>query len=221
MTSNENTRDADLVAVWAGNPVEAEVVRAVLGESDINSIVAPRIGGKIIPDFVREEVEVRVSAENAERARQVIDESRAGGAMIRVLFVCTHNKFRSQMAEGLLRALGGKRFEVFSAGTDPQGPSAIAVKIMQEIGIDISGQTGNHIAEFLDQGLDCVITVCDDANEMCPVFPDECRRLHWSFGDPSQFLGSDAEIEAKMRDVRDQIKERVERFIVELDDGER
>ena len=216
MTSDENSRDADLVAVWAGNPVAAEVVRAVLGENDIDSIVAPRIGGKIIPDFVAEEVEVRVNAENAERAREAIAESRAAGAKMRALFVCTHNQFRSQMAEGWLRALGGEHFEVFSAGTNPQGPSPIAVKIMREVGVDISGQSGNHVDEFLDQNVDVVITVCDDANEKCPTFSAAARREHWSFGDPSKFLGTDAEIAEKMRGVRDQIKGRVETFVAEL-----
>lgn len=138
--------------------------------------------------------------------------SDSGGA-IKVLFVCTHNRFRSQMAEGFLRALGGGRFGAFSAGTDPQGPDPAAIKIMQEIGIDISDHAGHHVSEFVSRKIDYVITVCDDANERCPVFPGECRRLHWSFGDPSEFRGAPEEVEAKMRAVRDEIRRRVLDFI--------
>ncbi len=135
----------------------------------------------------------------------------------KVLFVCTHNKFRSQMAEGFLRALGGERFEVFSAGTEPQGPAPEAIKLMKEAGIDISGHTANNVDEFLGKDLDYVITVCDDANEKCPAFPGKCRRLHWSFENPSEFTGPPAEIEEKIREVRDAIRERIASFLLLFD----
>ena len=136
---------------------------------------------------------------------------------IKVLFVCTHNKFRSQMAEAFLRTLGEERFEVFSAGTEPQGPSPEAVITMKEVGIDISRHTANHIDEFLAKNLDYVITVCDDADEKCPAFPVKCRRLHWSFENPSGFTGPPAEIEEKIRKVRDAIRERIASFLLLFD----
>src|SRR5947209_16729882 len=111
----------------------------------------------------------------------------------RVLFVCTHNSARSQMAEGLLRQLGGGRFEAFSAGTEATHVRPLAVKAMQELGIDISGHESKTLDRYLDQPFDKVITVCDQANEACPVFFGARERLHWSFPDPSKAMGTDDE----------------------------
>jgi arsenate reductase len=162
-------------------------------------------------------MKVKVLAPYAESAEQMIENAKkeAAGELepMRVLFVCTHNKYRSQMAEGFLDALGGGRFEAYSAGTEPQGPSPAAIKLMAEIGVDISDHKGHHVNEYLGGQFDYVITVCDAANEACPAFPGVGARLHWSFEDPSKFFGTPEEIEHKMRDVRDAIRDRVREFI--------
>src|SRR5829696_7023519 len=107
----------------------------------------------------------------------------------KVLFLCTHNSARSQMAEGLLRHLAGDRFKVLSAGTEATHVRPLAVRAMDELGIDISGQESKILERYLGEPFDYVITVCDDANEACPVFPGAESRLHWSFRDPSQATG--------------------------------
>src|SRR5215471_5243191 len=104
----------------------------------------------------------------------------------RVLFICTHNSARSQMAEGLLRHLGNDRFEVFSAGTEATFVRPLAIKAMAELGIDISHQQSKTLDSYLQQPFDEVITVCDTAAEACPVFPRAARRRHWSLEDPSK-----------------------------------
>ena len=121
----------------------------------------------------------------------------------RVLILCTGNSARSQMAEGLLRSSGGNRFEVSSAGTKPSSVRPEAIAVMAELGIDISTHRSKHIREFEDQHFDYVITVCDSANESCPVFPGETERIHWSFPDPAAVEGGEAERLAAFRRVRD------------------
>lgn len=128
----------------------------------------------------------------------------------RVLFICTHNSARSQMAEGLLRHLGGERFEVFSAGTEATHVRPLAVQVMAEIGIDISKQESKTLERYLQQPFDEVITVCDTAAETCPIFPGAAHRRHWSFPDPSKATGSEAEQLAVYRHVRDAIRARIE-----------
>ena len=128
----------------------------------------------------------------------------------RVLFLCTHNSARSQMAEGLLRRLAGNRFEAYSAGTEATGVRPQAVDVMNEIGIDISGQKSKTLQQYLGQPFDYVITVCDAANEACPVFPGAKQRLHWSFEDPAAAVGSEEERLMVFRTVRDDIKEHIE-----------
>jgi len=131
----------------------------------------------------------------------------------RVLFLCTHNSARSQMAEGFLRSLAGDRFEVASAGTEATRVHPLAIRAMADVGIDISGHTSKVVDEFVKQPWDYVITVCDAANEACPVFPKKCSRLHWSFEDPSQATGSeDQRLEVFCR-VRDQITRRITDWI--------
>jgi arsenate reductase (thioredoxin) len=128
----------------------------------------------------------------------------------KVLFLCTHNSARSQMAEGLLRHLAGDRFEVMSAGTEATHVRPLAVRAMDELGIDISGQESKTLQRYLGETFGYVITVCDDANEVCPVFPGARRRLHWSFEDPAQATGSEEERRRVFQSVRDQIRERIE-----------
>lgn len=135
--------------------------------------------------------------------------------MRRVLFLCTHNSARSQMAEGLLRHLAGDRFEVHSAGTEATQVRPPAIEAMRELGIDISEHESKTLDRYLAQSFDAVITVCDQANEACPVFLGAQRRLHWSFPDPSQARGTEDEQMALYRQVRDAIRERVERELVD------
>ena len=136
--------------------------------------------------------------------------------MQRVLFVCTHNSARSQMAEGLLRHHGGDRFQAFSAGTEPGSVHPLAIRAMAEIGIDAGGQHSKSVDEFTGQAFDCVITVCDQAREACPVFPGAARQLHWSLEDPSQARGSEEERLAAFRQVRDEIAARIEQFLTAM-----
>jgi arsenate reductase (thioredoxin) len=134
----------------------------------------------------------------------------------RVLFLCTHNSARSQMAEGLLRHMSGDRFEVMSAGTEATHVRPLAIRAMGEVGVDISAQESETLGRYLREPFDYVITVCDDANEACPFFPGAANRLHWSFEDPSRAEGSEEERLAVFRSVRDQIRDRMQ---AELMDG--
>ena len=128
----------------------------------------------------------------------------------RVLFLCTHNSARSQMAEGLLRSLGGDRFEAHSAGTEATGVRPLAIAAMAEVGVDISGQTSKTLDPYVAQRFDYVVTVCDDANESCPIFPNAAHRLHWSLPDPSKATGTEEQKLAAYRTVRDELKSRIQ-----------
>jgi arsenate reductase len=132
----------------------------------------------------------------------------------RVLFLCTHNSARSQMAEGLLRDLAGDRFEAHSAGTEATHVRPLAIRAMHEVGVDISGQESKTLERYLGEPLDHVITVCDEANEACPSFPGAKSRLHWSLEDPSRAEGSEDERLGIFRRVRDQLRERIEQELV-------
>src|SRR5919201_2186308 len=132
----------------------------------------------------------------------------------RVLFICTHNSARSQMAEGLLRHLAGDRFEAFSAGTEATLVRPLAIKAMAELGIDISGQESKTLERYLQEPFDAVITVCDQANEACPTFYGARERLHWSFPDPSKATGTEDEQLAVYLAVRDAIRARIERELI-------
>lgn len=124
----------------------------------------------------------------------------------RVLFLCTHNSARSQMAEGLLRKLGGEHFEVFGAGTEKTRVHPLAIDAMRESGIDITGQSSKTLDAFTGEHFDYVITVCDRANESCPIFPGDTERIHWSFDDPSAATGTDEERLRAFRTIRDSIQ---------------
>lgn len=130
----------------------------------------------------------------------------------KVLFICTHNSARSQMAEGLLNALYGDRYEAFSAGTSPTKVNPYAIKTMQEIGIDISQNRSKSLDEFKGTRFHYVVTVCDNAKEACPFFPNGLKYLHKSFIDPSQTTGTDAEKSEAFRVIREEIKDWIEKF---------
>jgi arsenate reductase len=124
----------------------------------------------------------------------------------RVLFLCTHNSARSQMAEAWLRALAGDRYEAASAGTAATRVHPLAASAMAEVGVDLGGHASKTLDRFVDERWDWVITVCDAANEACPVFPGAAHRLHWSFDDPSRATGGDEARLAVFRRVRDEIR---------------
>ena len=130
----------------------------------------------------------------------------------RVLFLCVHNSARSQMAEGMLRAWAGDRFEAHSAGNDATEVRPLAVKAMAELGIDIGGQRSKSVTEYVGQRFDFAITVCDDAREACPYFPAARAQVHWRFDDPAAAQGTDDEQLAVFRRVRDEIAEQVRAF---------
>jgi arsenate reductase len=136
----------------------------------------------------------------------------------RVLFLCTHNSARSQMAEGLLKHLAGDRFEAMSAGTEATRVRPLAIRAMEEVGIDISHQESKTLDRYLGEPFDHVITVCDDANEACPFFPGAANRLHWSFEDPSKAEGTEEERLEVFRSVRDRIRARIKDDLVATDE---
>ena len=136
----------------------------------------------------------------------------------RVLILCTGNSARSQMAEGLWRHLAGDRFEVFSAGVVASFVRPQAIAVMKELGIDITQHRSKSVEEFLDQQLDYVITVCDHANQLCPVFPGAVTRIHWSIDDPVVGDSESAQLEA-FRRARDELQRRIQSFVDALRAG--
>jgi arsenate reductase (thioredoxin) len=137
---------------------------------------------------------------------------------IRVLFLCTGNSARSQMAEAFLRKFGEGQFEPFSAGLEPKGLNPLTVRVMDEIGYDMSGHRSKGINETIGvEHYRYLVTVCDEAEKNCPsVSPGVDQRMHWSFEDPAAFEGSDEEKLAKFRQVRDQIQEKVRSWLKEI-----
>lgn len=133
----------------------------------------------------------------------------------RVLFLCTGNSCRSQMAEGWLRHLAGDRFEVVSAGTHPVGLNPYAVTVMGEAGVDISEHVSERVDSYLDQPFHYVITVCDRAQETCPIFPGAAKTLHWNFDDPAQATGTYEHRLIVFRKCRDGIADRIRQFLTE------
>jgi arsenate reductase len=128
----------------------------------------------------------------------------------KVLFLCTGNSARSQMAEGYLRHAAGDDFEALSAGVEPKGLNPLAVQAMSEIGVDITPQKSKDVREFLGQAVPYVITVCDNAKQRCPIFPHTYKFLHWNLEDPAEATGSQEEKLAVFRRVRDEIRQRIE-----------
>lgn len=139
------------------------------------------------------------------------------GAPARVLFLCTHNSARSQMAEALLRTFGGDRVEVFSAGSDPASIHPLAVKVMARIKIDVSEHRAKHLNEFAGQNFDYVITVCDRVREVCPVFPNDPQQIHWSFPDPAAIDGDLQAQEKGFWETAQQLKARIELLLLMIE----
>jgi len=135
----------------------------------------------------------------------------------RVLFLCTGNSARSQMAEAWLRQLGGDRFSVFSAGLEPHGVNPFTIQVMEETGYDMSDHRSKHLEEFIGKiDFDYLITVCGNADERCPVFPGMGTRIHWPFEDPAAFIGTDEEKLAFFQKIRDQIRAKIQDWLEQL-----
>jgi arsenate reductase len=142
-----------------------------------------------------------------------------GKLKTRVLFLCTGNSARSQMAEAFLRKYGGERLKVYSAGLEPKGINPFTVRVMEEIGIPLTGQSSKDVREYMGKlHFGYLITVCANAEERCPTtFPGVSQRMHWAFDDPAAIEGSDEERLAKFREVRDQIDRRIREWLGELE----
>lgn len=132
---------------------------------------------------------------------------------LRILVLCTGNSCRSQMAEGFFRRYGAGHVDVVSAGLEPKGVNPRAIEVMGEVGIDISNHTSDHLSKYLGQSFDYVITVCDNAAANCPVFPGAGAKLHWPFADPADATGTEDEILASFRRVRDQISRQIDLWL--------
>lgn len=139
--------------------------------------------------------------------------------MVKVMFLCTGNSCRSQIAEGFARELGTGLIEAHSAGLSPQGMNPRAVAVMKEIGIDISHQASKSIDDELLNAMDIVITLCDNASESCPWTPPHITRLHWPLRDPANAIGSEKKVLNEFRRARDSIERRVKKFIEEVRNG--
>ena len=137
----------------------------------------------------------------------------------KVLFICTGNACRSQIAHGLLNDLSSENFDVFSAGSHPSQVHPISIVVMEEIGIDISKHTSDHINDYLDKNIDIVITVCDNANNACPTFPGNAKRIHWSIDNPFRNWNFDLNQLSNFRQTREEIKSRLLKFIQEYEIG--
>lgn len=133
---------------------------------------------------------------------------------VRVLFLCTHNSARSQMAEGMLRQMSGGRIEAQSAGSDPTGLHPLAVAVMAKMGMDISEQRSKHLNEFAGQSFDYIVTVCDRVRESCPTWPNDPKRVHWSFLDPAAVEGSDEERARAFEQVALQLMNRIRYLLI-------
>lgn len=134
----------------------------------------------------------------------------------KILVLCTGNSCRSQIAEGYFRHLAGERFDATSAGLEPSVVNPKAIKVMQEDSLDISSHSSKDVNQFVGQSFDYIITVCDNAKERCPFFPGQAERIHWSFEDPAAASGTEDEILAVFRNVRDQIKNRIKEFLIKF-----
>jgi len=135
----------------------------------------------------------------------------------KILFLCTGNSCRSQMAEGFLRNMAGNRFDVHSAGVEPSHLNPMAIRVMTESGIDISGQTSDDVQAYLDEDVDKVITVCNHAREVCPIFPGALTQLHWGFFDPATATGTEKEKLIVFQRVRDEIQTKIQEWLSTLD----
>tara|TARA_B100000029_G_scaffold189877_1_gene187739 strand:+ start:15862 stop:16284 length:423 start_codon:yes stop_codon:yes gene_type:complete len=135
--------------------------------------------------------------------------------MKKILVICTGNACRSQMAHGFLNDLAKNEYEIFSAGTHPTRVHPAAIKVMNEINIDISTHTSDPIDDYIDKGIDIVITVCDSANKLCPTFPGNVERIHWSISDPYINWSDEEQFLPTYRNARNIIQEKIEWFLNE------
>ena len=158
-------------------------------------------------------VDIELTIDAAGRARAAREDTAMTAAPIRVLFVCTGNSARSQIAQALLAHYGGPDFEVASAGTEPKGVNSYTVQALGEIGIDWSGARSRPVSDVLDERFDYVITVCDRARESCPVFPGSYNSLHWGLDDPAEVEGTDADRLEAFRRTRLEVAMRIRPFI--------
>jgi thioredoxin type arsenate reductase len=153
----------------------------------------------------------------SDRPHAASDTETGHGRRVRVLFLCTHNSARSQMAEAILRHLGGDKVEVHSAGTVATRVHPLAIAAMAEKDIDISGQRSKHLDEFSGQEFDYVVTVCDNARESCPVFPGAPEKIHWSIADPAAVEGDEATRSRAFRIASDELMTRIRYLLVLID----
>ena len=204
-------------------PLDAgRLARLCLERGDIDDDLAPLIAEQRSAIAHRRAELDRLDAEltdldltvrAAGRARHAREETSMSAGPIRVLFVCTGNSARSQLAEALLRQIGGADFEVRSAGTEPKGVNPCTGRVLAELGIDWSKARSKSVAEFLDEPWDYVITVCDRARQTCPVFPGEHNSLHWGLDDPAEVEGTDEVKLAAFRATRMELTTRLRLFI--------
>lgn len=131
----------------------------------------------------------------------------------KIIFICTENACRSQIAEGLMRRLAHDKYEVYSAGSHPTKVHPVAVEVMSEIGIDISFHTSDPISLFINESMDIVVTVCDNANKTCPVFPGKVERIHWTIKDPSKNWNTSSKDLVNFRKTRDDLTKRIKNFV--------
>jgi arsenate reductase len=157
--------------------------------------------------------DLELTIQAAGRARLRSKETEMSADPIRVLFVCTGNSARSQIAEALLKDFGASDFAVFSAGTEPKGVNPYTVRALGEIGIDWSGARAKSVTEFVGQPFDYVITVCDRARQTCPVFPGQHNSLHWGLDDPAEVDGTDAQKLEAFRRTRTEVATRLRPFV--------
>ena len=145
-----------------------------------------------------------------------MDEYGSYDLVTRILYLCTGNSCRSQMAEGWTRHLGGDAFEAESAGIEAHGKNPRAIAVMAEAGVDISGQESTMVDDGMLERADVVVTVCGHADEVCPALPAGVRKIHWPLQDPAKATGSDEEIMAAFRSTRDEVERRVRKLLAEL-----
>lgn len=142
-------------------------------------------------------------------SREEVDEQAKNEKPVRILFLCTHNSARSQMAEGITRSKGGDRVQVFSAGTEPSQVHPLAISAMEKLNVDIRDHHSKSVTQFVKEKFDYVITVCDRAKESCPIFPGAPEQIHWSFPDPSEVKGTEAERTKAFYDTAIQLSQRI------------
>ena len=204
-------------------PVDAGRLAALcLARGSVDLDLAPLISGQRAAisrqrdDLARLDAELtdlEVTIAAAAHPGGITEESPVSAQPIRVLFVCTGNSARSQIAEALLRQYGGDDFAAFSAGTEPKGVNPYTIRVLSEVGIDWSAARAKSVREYLGEPFDYVITVCDRARQTCPVFPGDHNSLHWGLDDPAEVVGSDAERLAAFRRTQLEVSVRLRPFI--------